>query len=35
VVPVLPGDISESLAARCLEAEHAMLRDELPRLLVR
>jgi phosphoribosylglycinamide formyltransferase-1 len=35
VVPVLPGDTAESLAARCLEAEHAMLRDELPRLLVR
>lgn len=35
VVPVLPGDTSEPLAARCLEAEHAMLRDELPRLLVR
>jgi len=33
VVPVLPGDTAESLAARCLEAEHAMLRDELPRLL--
>jgi phosphoribosylglycinamide formyltransferase-1 len=35
VVPVQPGDTAESLAARCLEAEHAMLRDELPRLLVR
>jgi phosphoribosylglycinamide formyltransferase-1 len=35
VVPVLPDDTAESLAARCLEAEHAMLRDELPRLLVR
>jgi phosphoribosylglycinamide formyltransferase-1 len=35
VVPVLPGDTSESLAARCLGAEHAMLRVELPRLLVR
>jgi phosphoribosylglycinamide formyltransferase-1 len=35
VVPVQPGDTAESLAARCLEAEHAMLRDELPRLLAR
>jgi len=35
VVPVLPGDTSESLASRCLEAEHAMLRVELPRLLAR
>lgn len=33
VVPVLPDDTAELLAARCLEAEHAMLRDELPRLL--
>ena len=34
-VPVLPGDTAESLAARCLAAEHAMLRAELPRLLAR
>ena len=35
LVPVLPGDTPELLAARCLDAEHAMLREELPRLLRR
>ena len=35
VVAVEAGDTAESLAARCLAAEHAMLRAELPRLLGR
>lgn len=35
LVSVEAGDTAESLAARCLAAEHAMLREELPRLLGR
>ena len=35
LVAVEAGDTAESLAARCLAAEHAMLREELPRLLGR
>ncbi|NQW61662.1 MAG: phosphoribosylglycinamide formyltransferase [Deltaproteobacteria bacterium] len=35
LVAVEAGDTAESLAARCLAAEHAMLRAELPRLLAR
>jgi hypothetical protein len=34
-VAVEAGDTAESLAARCLAAEQAMLREELPRLLGR
>ena len=35
LVAVEAGDTAESLAERCLAAEHAMLREELPRLLGR